>query len=157
MNRINSLVQKLASIAPKAAPLANSSVRSTYKITCRLLPCFAALAIGTSVLAAANVGSGSAALVPPSTRAVGKQSVPPRHPRHRLAGSAISRVLGGSSRLVVSLTHCDFQPTTAAGRGNLYIPGRVLQRRDSQSLRPFVPGRATRSIGFFSTGSYRGR
>jgi hypothetical protein len=30
MKRINSLVQKLASIEPKAAPLAISSVRSTH-------------------------------------------------------------------------------------------------------------------------------
>jgi hypothetical protein len=58
MNRINSLVQKLASIAPKAAPLAFSSLWSTHKITSRLLPYIAALAMGGSVFAAANVVPG---------------------------------------------------------------------------------------------------
>jgi hypothetical protein len=39
MKRIHTLAQKLVSIAPDAAPLANNSLRSTHKLASRLLPC----------------------------------------------------------------------------------------------------------------------
>jgi hypothetical protein len=87
MKRINSLVQKLASIAPKAARLAISSGPSTHKVTHRLLPFIAALATAGSLSAAAtqvqacnypelqhcmNLGYSTctATVTPPSNRAV---------------------------------------------------------------------------------------
>lgn len=51
MSRINSLVQKLASIAPKKAPLANSSVRSTHMGSV-LFPLIGVLAVLASAAAA---------------------------------------------------------------------------------------------------------
>jgi len=52
MKRINSLVQKLASIAPKGAPLPISSVRSTHKgqkgfVLLGLIAVWAVLAVAT--------------------------------------------------------------------------------------------------------------
>ena len=52
MNRINSLIRKLAGIAPKAARLAISSARGTHVMTsCRRLTFVAALTMAGSVFA----------------------------------------------------------------------------------------------------------